>query len=937
MTEKNYIEFFEINTDAISTNRGFYYQYLVTLKKWISNYINNKANFIYCEVDDDIKEIGSKLIFTQVKCYANTFSLRSNEIKKSIFNFFIQYLKYNQSIPIEFCFYTNTSISPREKLLQAWVNNPELKDREIAKQILKTIKEILNSELNDHKRRKLEKKNITSTEKNIIKDFATKIKEKVNNIEVNTFPKQIKWEFLDYNPISAVDSLFAEIRLLLSNEIFKNKPIPILESVLLCDIFRCSQLNEKNKRVLSNSRITELLNETDSDLEKYIDERVLTLLNVKFIEIEQNFKKIQNTQDRFEKRLDNFNEILNKTSVPQYPKNLTFIPQCLNTEFYGRQDSIEYINEQLIKFNSLYVKGCGGTGKTFLVQQFINSNQNQYDHIAWFNSSPNLLKSILLDSVFIENLNVTFDVQNTEDDKINIICNKLSQVDGKNLLIIDKYENDLNILKKFLFLSNWKIIITTTGEIPEIPCYKLPRLDIESSIKIFSRHCSEPQNDKNIILLDFLNYIDYNPLAIKLFAQTIENSIDLTVESLFNSIKEQKLDDENIKIELELIEEDFPITILSFLQKKFELKNLNTKEELYLEFLSLLPPDDIDIVDIALIGGKEFYKKNLKDFTNWTNSLQRKGWLERVDGKIRMYRLVQEVIIYNERKQPNGFISCMFLIIWLFHRIDEVAQSNPSLSFRFLKYAESILKSIKEEYRESIYQPLLLLENALLNAYNWIENTDSLHKRWIDLIKRSENYLSPDDTNLGIMYNNLGYSYARRGDINSAIIYFEKAVNTLNKNKKNAINVLLNSLNNKTQAFLFLEDLPSALDSLKKSNTLIKKYSLKNIQFVATQNYLNAVYLMKSGDYNQAADKYNLAIETHLKINKSDRNDLMLMIYYSNLVYMLFKNKHDIKVTQNIDNIYELIEEYKMDYYKISIEVKTMIDNIKEYYKLTNK
>lgn len=937
MIEKDYIEFFEISTDAISTNRGFYYQYLVTLKKWILNYTNKKENFIYCEVDDDIKEIGSKLIFTQVKCYSNTFSLKSDEIKKSIFNFYIQYLKNNQSIPIEFCFYTNTSISPREKLLQAWVSNPELKDREIAKQVLKIIKEILNAELNKHKRRKLEKKNITSTEKDIIKDFAVKLKQEVANLEVDTFPKHIKWEFLDYNPISAVNSLFAEIRVLLSNEIFKNKPIQILESVFLSEIFRCSQLPEKNKRVLSNSRITELLNETDSGLEKYIDERVLTLLNVRFIEIEQNFKSIQNIQDSFEKRLDSFDEILNKTSAPQYPKNLTFIPQCLNAEFYGRQDSIECIKERLIKSNSLYIKGCGGTGKTFLVQQFINSSQNQYDHIAWFNSSPNLLKSILLDSVFIENLNVAFDVQNTDDDKINLVCNKLSQVNGKNLLIIDKYENDLNVLKKFLFLNNWQIIITTTGEIPEISCYKLPCLDIESSIKIFSRYCSKLQDDKNIILLDFFSYIDYNPLAIKLFAQTIENSIDLTVESLFNSIKEQKLDDENIEIELELIEEDFPITLLSFLQKKFELKNLTTNEELYLEFLSLLPSDDIDIVDIALIGGKEFYKKNLKDFTNWTNSLQRKGWLERVDGKIKMYRLVQEVIVYNTRKQPNGFISCMFLITWLFRRIDEVAQSNPSLSFRFLKYAESILKSIKEEYRQSIYQPLLLLENALLNAYNWIENTDSLHKRWIDLIKRSENYLSPDDTNLGIIYNNLGYSYARRGDVNSAIIYFEKSVNTLKKNEEKAINVLLNSLNNKTQAFLVLDDLPSALDSLKKSNMLIKKYSLENIQFVAAQNYLNAVYLMKSGDYNQAADKYNLAIETHLKINKSDRNDFMLMIYYSNLVYMLFKAKHDEKVIENIDNIYELIEEYKMDYFKISIEVKTMIDNIKEYYKLTSK
>jgi len=61
--------------DAVATNRGVYYQYLCVLKKWIENFISNTHTDIYTEVDDDIKEIGERLIFSQIKCYSSSFSL----------------------------------------------------------------------------------------------------------------------------------------------------------------------------------------------------------------------------------------------------------------------------------------------------------------------------------------------------------------------------------------------------------------------------------------------------------------------------------------------------------------------------------------------------------------------------------------------------------------------------------------------------------------------------------------------------------------------------------------------------------------------------------------------------------------------------------------------------------------------------------------------
>ncbi|MFZ3591892.1 hypothetical protein ACOI1C_22465, partial [Bacillus sp. DJP31] len=48
---------FKKNTDATGTNRGFLYQYLKTLNTWIKNFIANNKVEIYCETEDDIKEL----------------------------------------------------------------------------------------------------------------------------------------------------------------------------------------------------------------------------------------------------------------------------------------------------------------------------------------------------------------------------------------------------------------------------------------------------------------------------------------------------------------------------------------------------------------------------------------------------------------------------------------------------------------------------------------------------------------------------------------------------------------------------------------------------------------------------------------------------------------------------------------------------------------
>ncbi|MFN0081926.1 MAG: dsDNA nuclease domain-containing protein, partial [Ferruginibacter sp.] len=110
------LSIFSKDTDANAVLKGYEYQKLKTLETWLQNKINNRDEIIFCEYEDDIFQrnlnVGTSK-FTQVKLYTSkNFSFNSEEIKKSIANFFMIFVQGEYSFDdVEFIFETNTSIA----------------------------------------------------------------------------------------------------------------------------------------------------------------------------------------------------------------------------------------------------------------------------------------------------------------------------------------------------------------------------------------------------------------------------------------------------------------------------------------------------------------------------------------------------------------------------------------------------------------------------------------------------------------------------------------------------------------------------------------------------------------------------------------------------------------------------------------------------------
>ncbi|MCZ4693903.1 NACHT domain-containing protein [Ancylomarina euxinus] len=303
---------FKRNTDAIATNRGFYYQYLVTIKLWLVNYIEGKDNNIYCELEDDIFEHNPKTntyALHQVKCYAEGFGLNSPEIKSSLLNFFYLFLKYKENGNCLFHFETNAFFRPKAgKSLKKWYNNQQkgnFSPDEFIDETRKILNEFSNSNLNKYLARETDHIKIEQAKKKV-SDFS----QELLNSDFTDFLKALRWEFSGENDTEkAVLKLLKEIRDILSSEELKcNEEISenLLLGYILNTVIEKSTTKDKSKRLLTNNLLQTILNSVDIEdkLSEKLRPEIITLMNNDF--------HILNEVNVIHKKVDILNDTVNQ-------------------------------------------------------------------------------------------------------------------------------------------------------------------------------------------------------------------------------------------------------------------------------------------------------------------------------------------------------------------------------------------------------------------------------------------------------------------------------------------------------------------------------------------------------------------------------------------------------------------------------------------------
>ena len=304
-------------------------------------------------------------------------AFNSKEVKQSLFNYFILYLKNWEKTKTLFRFTTNTGISKNEKLLRAWYDNPKLQDDSLLDAILKKIKELLRKEINNRKGKKLGKKGINQSEIGRIKSATDDLFKFCNDrSSLEEFVKTITWEFLELDPETAVEKLNAEIDELLHEKTFCDRSIYTLKAVFLSEVYKCSQQSKEEDRLLSNQKLKHLLKKTDEDFQKHVDRSFIKSIGFLDNLVDQ---KIKNSYDNLAHRISTIERVnANKKGISVLPKMLTLNPASYGKEFYGHDElSKEFLNK-LNSHKRIGLWGKSGTGKSLFLQNFIEKNKDRF-------------------------------------------------------------------------------------------------------------------------------------------------------------------------------------------------------------------------------------------------------------------------------------------------------------------------------------------------------------------------------------------------------------------------------------------------------------------------------------------------------------------------------------------------------------------------------
>ncbi|MGG3586495.1 hypothetical protein ABEU81_28865 [Priestia megaterium] len=311
------------DTDATATNRGFLYQYLKTLKVWIDDALNNTKNEIFCETEDDIKEVNydvKSLKFTQVKCYSRNLGTIDKEIQKTIYNFFMLtnlYPDYNG----QFYFETNTNIKVNDDLLKNWHKDQENMGEALITDCKIKVKEILEAIVKEKKKSKIKKIDESITEldpsmsekkdslekerETVIKEFDQIIGRINDDHHLESFVKSIKWNFEQVKGEEAVRAIKQECEKSLKE--YTDKYTYLLLTRLLSEIYLCSEKAEVDNRKLNKNLLDQIIEESNQEMAAKIPNFISNSLD-------QINEKIDGLHDK----VDEVKDILGE--VPKAPK-----------------------------------------------------------------------------------------------------------------------------------------------------------------------------------------------------------------------------------------------------------------------------------------------------------------------------------------------------------------------------------------------------------------------------------------------------------------------------------------------------------------------------------------------------------------------------------------------------------------------------------------
>ncbi len=290
------------------------------------------------------------------------------------------------------------------------------------------------------------------------------------------------------------------------------------------------------------------------------------------------------------------------TSAPTIINNIV-IPHNLIPNFY----MLNKLHRSFSTYNCVVVSGIGGSGKTSLAYQFIK--EKNFNNIAWVTVNGKIEDAFLekMAELLYEGEEQERFIQNQNKPvKLAIVKNKLSNIKGKNLLVLDVNTNNETIkqeintqIYKYLPSDNWKTLVLTRAIVKNknrFAFIEMDKMTGEEAKELFLNNydgCIKFSDDQLDIIV---NELYYHPLLIEQTAIAFSSSQVKDADEVLNNIKGNKVKNKRTEEILGglAIEEKELQDIYTYLINLCKIENLSDDEVKLLACYVTWPNEPID-------------------------------------------------------------------------------------------------------------------------------------------------------------------------------------------------------------------------------------------------------------------------------------------------------------------------------------------------------
>ncbi len=518
--------------------------------------------------------------------------------------------------------------------------------------------------------------------------------------------------------------------------------------------------------------------------------------------------------------------------------------------------------------NCVVISGIGGSGKTSLAYLYIK--EQIFNNVAWVIVNGSIEDAFLTEMTLRlykdDNERSNFIQNYDKQEKIKILTNKLSDIEGKNLLVFDintnndaiKQEIENQIHKYLPSNTNWKNLILTRAfaENPtRFATIKMDKMAADDAKELFLNNWKRTKivfsQDQ---LAEITKELYYHPLLIEQTAIVFSKGHEKSADEIIIKIKENsKINNPRTKKILSglAIEDKEQQDIYTYLINLCNIENLSDDEINFLAVYVTWPEEPIDYEVI------ETLMPNNEDALD---SLVEKGILSHNDSdQYTIHSLMADVL--REQINIKEFDYCVYIFFIHTCRLNEVGRIT------FHKYSKCIASSF---INYGICNDVVLFTRFLNDLCN---NNDVIpynlpEPKFTYIVKKLEENAEPYQ--VANLYNAVARAEAFKNNLADAKTHYEKALRIMEGVDENeeTLNLKGALLNNLAMLKKDLDDTDSAKKHYEESLEIEMKLpeTPQYLDGLATTLNNLAMLEKKLGDTNSAKKHYEEAVEVNRKL-----------------------------------------------------------------------